>query len=101
MAAAPSLDDVRAAIERLPHPQVYPRVENDEQFQLAVNGVRAADTLADKLSIAGFTVKPVVHEGVEQACETCMYFLVRRKWCDRPDLDIPVEPQWSCRLWRI
>lgn len=32
---------------------------------------------------------------------TCMYFLVHRKWCDLPELSVPVEPEWWCRLWRI
>jgi hypothetical protein len=30
-----------------------------------------------------------------------MYFLVHRKWCDLPELSVPVEAEWWCRLWRI
>jgi hypothetical protein len=34
-------------------------------------------------------------------CQECMYYLVHRKWCDLPELFVPVEPDWYCRLWRI
>jgi hypothetical protein len=30
-----------------------------------------------------------------------MYYLIRRRHCALPELDLPVEPDWSCRLWRI
>jgi hypothetical protein len=26
---------------------------------------------------------------------------VHRRFCELPELMLPVEPQWSCRLWRI
>ena len=38
---------------------------------------------------------------IEQACETCMYYKVHRRYCELPELELPVEPEWSCRLWRI
>ena len=31
----------------------------------------------------------------------CTYYLVHRRWCDLPELDLPAEPDWWCRLWRI
>jgi hypothetical protein len=54
-----------------------------------------------KLKIAGFTLTPYAKPGRPQACETCMYYVVRRRFCELPELRLPVEPQWSCRLWRI
>jgi hypothetical protein len=51
--------------------------------------------------IAGFTLEPIEHGGLEQPCETCMYYVVHRRFCELPELNLPVEPQWSCRLWRI
>jgi hypothetical protein len=30
-----------------------------------------------------------------------MYYKVHRRYCELPELDFPVEPEWSCRLWRI
>lgn len=67
----------------------------------------SAKDLSVKLTIAGFTLKPYVSgdgdgdEEVVQACETCMYYVVHRKFCELPELMLPVRPEWSCRLWRI
>ncbi len=55
----------------------------------------------NKLIVAGFTLKPYGDEEDVQACETCMYYKVHRKFCELPELMLPVEPEWSCRLWRI
>lgn len=60
------------------------------------------DDYPAKLTVAGFTSRPYGDgEEIEQACETCMYFVIHRKFCDLPELQIPVKPEWSCRLWRI
>ena len=57
------------------------------------------DDLEAKLVIGGFTDQPY---GPDQTrCLECMYYLVHRKWCDLPELSVPVEPDWWCRLWRI
>ena len=57
------------------------------------------DDLAGKLVISGFTDKPYGED--QMRCQECMYYLVHRKWCDLPELAVPVEPNWWCRLWRI
>ena len=49
----------------------------------------------------GFTDHTIEVEDIEQPCDTCMYYLVHRKFCELPELMLPVEPEWSCRLWRI
>ena len=56
-----------------------------------------------KLVLAGFTDQPYTGESEDiiQACETCMYYVVNRKYCELPALRLPVKPEWSCRLWRI
>lgn len=61
------------------------------------------DDYASKLALAGFTPQPYQssQEDISQACETCMYYAVSRKFCDLPELKIPVNPEWSCTLWRI
>ncbi len=62
------------------------------------------DDYKNKLIIAGFTLSPyhpADDPDDEQVCETCMYFQVHRKYCELPELMLPVEPEWSCRLWRI
>jgi hypothetical protein len=56
------------------------------------------DDLKNKLIIGGFLNHPY---GAEQdRCMECMYYLVHRKWCDLPELAVPVEAEWWCRLWR-
>jgi hypothetical protein len=80
----------------------FPRADSQEQVQEIVMRLRkAGDDLKAKLVIGGFTNYPVEHGGLEQPCETCMYYLVHRKYCELPELNCPVEPEWSCRLWRI
>ncbi len=82
--------------------EVEPRADTHERVQEIITRLRTSDgSLEVKLVIGGFTLEPIEHGGIEQACETCMYYLVHRKWCELPELDLPVEPQWSCRLWRI
>lgn len=62
----------------------------------------AADDWQQKLVIGGFTDYPYGGDpDISQSCETCMYYLKHRKYCELPELDCPVEPQWSCILWRI
>jgi hypothetical protein len=61
------------------------------------------DDYANKLRIAGFTLQPFngdADSGV-QACETCMYYVIHRRFCELPELRLPVDALWSCRLWRI
>jgi len=57
------------------------------------------EDLTGKLVLSGFTDKPYGPD--QMRCLECMYYLVHRKWCDLPELAVPVEPEWYCRLWRI
>lgn len=63
----------------------------------------ATDDEAGRLNVAGFTLEPYVAEDddIEQSCSTCMYYEQGRQFCALPELQLPVLPQWSCRLWRI
>ncbi|MGX0879043.1 hypothetical protein ACSSV4_003750 [Roseovarius sp. MBR-154] len=83
--------------------EVWPRAETSETVNAIVARLRveAGDDLEKKLVIAGFTDHTVEAEEIEQPCETCMYYKVHAKFCDLPELMLPVEPEWSCRLWRI
>ena len=59
---------------------------------------------AAKLKIAGLTVhsyRPPEEPEIEQACSTCMYYERNRRYCNLPELALPVKPEWSCVLWRI
>jgi hypothetical protein len=105
---AQSNDDqqVRETIERLLGDGLEPdwaqRADDDAKIRQVIRRLRAGDgDLESKLAIAGFTLKAVEHGGIEQACETCMYYLVHRRYCELPELDLPVEAEWSCNLWRI
>ena len=82
--------------------EVSPRADTPEEREAIVHRLQTeARDLKGKLVIAGFELKPVEHGGFTQHCETCMYFKIHSKHCELPELDVPVEPEWSCRLWRI
>jgi hypothetical protein len=83
--------------------EVWPRAGTSEEVNAIVQRLRteAGDDLDKKLIIAGFTGHTVEAEDMPQPCETCMYYKVHAKFCDLPELMLPVEPEWSCRLWRI
>ena len=78
-----------------------PFPENDKEFGAILTELRnlPADDLKSKLVIGGFVDHPYGQD--QQRCTECMYYLVHRKWCDLPELAVPVEPHWWCRLWRI
>jgi hypothetical protein len=78
------------------------RADETERFRFVLRELRASDgSLPARLRIAGFTDHPVDHDGMAQACESCMYYLVHRRWCELPELDLPVRPEWSCNVWRV
>lgn len=81
--------------------QTEPYPEDNNQFEEILDELRKLgdDDLVGKLKVSGFVNQPY---GEDQArCLECMYYLVHRKWCDLPELAVPVEPEWWCRLWRI
>jgi len=82
--------------------EVFPRAYEQDQILDVIKRLRESDgSLEQRLIIGGFTLYPIEDEDIEQACETCMYYLVHRRYCELPELDVPVEAEWSCRLWRI
>lgn len=105
MAAATDLDlreEIRGLLAGGLATEVFPRADTAEETAAIVARLRAAgDDLTAKLVVGGFTLHTVEHGGIEQPCETCMYYLVHRRFCELPELNLPVEPEWSCRLWRI
>ena len=78
-----------------------PFPETEKEFGKILDQLRELppDDLEAKLVISGFVDHPYGED--EQRCLECMYYLVHRKWCDLPELAVPVEPEWWCRLWRI
>jgi hypothetical protein len=79
------------------------RAYTSEQVNAIVTRLRqvAESDYKQKLIIGGFTAFPYNDQGLSQSCATCMYYLKHRKYCELPELDCPVEPEWSCVLWRI
>ncbi len=83
--------------------EVWPRAETSEMVNAIVARLQseAGGSLDAKLAISGMTDHTIEADEIEQPCETCMYFLQHRRFCELPELMLPVEPEWSCRLWRI
>lgn len=96
-------DEIAARLRNGLETEVFPRAETSDMVNQIVGRLQteAGDDLAGKLTIAGFTDHMIEVEDIEQPCETCMYYLVHRRFCELPELMLPVEPHWSCRLWRI
>ena len=75
------VDDVTRRLQQIPH-----------------------DDYAAKLEAAGFTThpyRPPADPELEQKCGTCVRFERNRRFCDLPELMIPVEAEWSCVVWRL
>ncbi len=81
--------------------QVEPFPETDKEFGKLLDELRplSADQLREKLDISGWLLEPYGED--QMRCQECMYFLVHKRWCDLPELDLPAKPEWWCRLWRI
>ncbi len=85
--------------------EIEPRAYSSEEVNEVVARLQKLEEedYSNKIVIAGFTLKAYNlgdDEDDDQACETCMYYLVHRKFCELPELMLPVEENWSCRLWR-
>tara|TARA_Y100000815_G_C13214363_1_gene451898 strand:+ start:584 stop:946 length:363 start_codon:yes stop_codon:yes gene_type:complete len=81
--------------------QVDPFPETDKEFSKLLDQLRelGPEDLREKLVVSGWKLTP--HGEDEMRCQECMYYLVHKRWCDLPELDLPAEPEWWCRLWRI
>jgi hypothetical protein len=73
----------------------------DEIVRETADRLRATSHMKQKAAIAGLIHTPVTEDGLEKSCENCIYFLARRSWCDLPELNIPVDPDWYCVLWKM
>jgi hypothetical protein len=81
--------------------QTEPFPETEREFAEILDELRALDPtdVKAKMVIGGFVDHPYGPD--KQRCMECMYYLVHRKWCDLPELAVPVDADWWCRLWRI
>jgi hypothetical protein len=81
--------------------QVEPFPETDREFAAILSELRQyePDELRAKLVVSGWLLTPYGPD--QMRCQECMYYLVHKRWCDLPELNLPAEPDWWCRLWRI
>jgi hypothetical protein len=104
----PDDDQLRSQLGQMMHDGLKTdwedRAYTSEQVNETVSRLKKL-TPADweqKLVIGGFTLTPYGEDDdISQSCATCMYYLKHRRYCELPELDCPVEPEWSCILWRI
>jgi len=97
-------DQVRAVILKMLKDdglvtQIDPFPRTTQEFDAICTELRKDEhnNLEDKLVIGGFVHHPVN----DQRCLECIYYYIHRKYCYLPELEVPVEPDWWCRLWRI
>jgi hypothetical protein len=81
--------------------EVEPFPPTEKEFAQIAAELRTLDPndLKSKLVIGGFMDHPYGPDNWR--CADCIYYLANRKWCDLPELALPVEPDWYCRLWRM
>ncbi len=77
----------------------FPYTSDDFAVLLARCGALPEDDIVGKMKLTGWIDHPYGEDNLR--CQECMYYLVHRKWCDLPELDLPAEPDWWCRLWRV
>ncbi len=99
--ASATLTEITQLLDSGLETKTEPFPETDREFAAILNELRQlpADDLKAKLVVAGFINHP--YGADNDRCMECMYYLVHRGWCDLPELAVPVEPHWWCRLWRI
>jgi hypothetical protein len=80
-----------------------PFPETQSQFLDIVRQLRQLDEndLLGRLDIGGFANYSIGEGDDLQRCQECIYYLPNGKWCDLPELPVPVEPHWWCRLWKM
>ncbi len=65
------------------------------------------DDLYGLLEVGGFANHSLGEQGEMEdgrmiyRCAECIYYHPNRKWCDLPELPVPVEAHWYCKLWRL
>lgn len=102
-------DQVRDELEQLLKSGLQTEAQERPETSEARNDIVAQlqsvapDDRRAKLVVAGFLDHPYAtsEEGVLEACETCVYYELHRQFCSLPELELPVKPEWSCRMWRI
>jgi hypothetical protein len=84
-------------------PVIEPFPRTQHEFLAIVEELRALheNDLIGRLRIGGFTNYSMGEGEDIQRCKECIYYHPNRKWCDLPELPIPVDAHWWCRLWKL
>jgi len=84
-------------------PITEPFPKTQHEFLAIVEELRGLheNDLIGRLRIGGFTNYSVGEGESIQRCRECIYYHPNRKWCDLPELPIPVDAHWWCRLWKL
>jgi hypothetical protein len=84
-------------------PIIEPFPKTQHEFLAIVEELRALheNDLIGRLRISGFTNYSMGEGEDVQRCRECIYYHPNRKWCDLPELPIPVDAHWWCRLWKL
>jgi hypothetical protein len=79
----------------------FPKTQTE--FLAIVNqlGQLHENDLLGRLDLGGFANYTIGEGDGMQRCQECIYYLPNGKWCDLPELPVPVEPHWWCRLWKM
>ncbi len=95
------LSDITTLLEEGLKTQTEPFPETEKEFAQILDELRVLEPedIKGRLIISGFYKRPYGPD--QQRCQECIYYLVHRKWCDIPEVSLPCEPDWWCRLWRI
>lgn len=98
---AATLDEITDMLTAGLETEIEPFPRDEKEFEDILVRLRGLDPndLKSKLVIGGFQDHPYGPE--QQRCLECIYFLPHNLYCDIPELAVPVEPYWWCRLWRI
>jgi hypothetical protein len=84
-------------------PIIEPFPRTQHEFLAIVEELRGLhpNDLIGRLRIGGFTNYSMGEGEDIQRCRECIYYHPNRKWCDLPELPIPVDAHWWCRLWKL
>lgn len=90
---ATSRDEIRTLLANGLQTETSPRADTPDEREAIIHRLQTdGGDVKAKLTIAGFTLKPVPHGEFTQECETCMYFRRHDRHCELPELDLPSSP---------
>lgn len=81
--------------------QIEPIPIDNYEFALLIDELEKLDKddVVGKLVVSGYIDRP--HPENKQRCLECIYYKPKRRWCVIPEIDLPAEAEWWCRLWRM